>query len=110
MNQYVATFTSPVIPNIETRCFHCGETCERDAVRLSDKTFCCAGCKTVYEILQDSNLCTYYDFEERAKLSFKQAKISRFEYLDDETVRRALLQFSDGTIAKTTFRLPQVHC
>lgn len=79
-------------------------------MRAGDKAFCCAGCKTVYDILQDSNLCTYYDFDERAKLSFKQAKASRFEYIEDETVRRALLQFSDGTIAKTTFRLPQIHC
>ncbi len=108
MNQSAATLPSPVIPEIESVCFHCGETCERDAVRARDKTFCCIGCQTVYEILQDNNLCT--DFDERAKLSFKQAKASRFEYLDDEAVRRALVQFSDGTMAKTTFRLPQIHC
>ena len=110
MNQYAATLTSPGSPKIEAVCFHCGETCERDAVRVGDKAFCCAGCKTVYEILQESKLCTYYDFDERAKLSFKKAKVSRFAYLNDESVRRALLQFSDGIIAKTTFRLPQIHC
>lgn len=110
MEQYAATFTSPALPKSPTACFHCGETCDRDTVQTGDKAFCCAGCQTVYEILQQSNLCTYYDFDERAKLSFKQAKASRFAYLDDDTVRRALLQFSDGTLAKITFRLPQIHC
>ena len=110
MNQSAVTFTSPIIPKNETICFHCGETCEREAVCVGNKTFCCTGCKTVFEILQESNLCTYYDFDERAKLSFKPAKASRFEALDDESVRRALLQFSDGTIARTTFHLPNIHC
>jgi P-type Cu+ transporter len=97
-------------PHTAPCCFHCGELCDRDLVQSDHKSFCCTGCQTVYEILQDNNLCTYYDFDERAKLSFKQANASRFEYLDDEAVRRALLQFSDGVIAKTTFRLPQIHC
>ncbi len=110
MNSSTAIFTAIALPKSSPLCFHCGETCDRDLVRSDDKHFCCTGCQTVYEILQDNQLCTYYDFDERAKLSFKQAKASRFEYLDDESVRRALLQFSDGVLAKTTFRLPQIHC
>ncbi|MBS1809991.1 MAG: heavy metal translocating P-type ATPase metal-binding domain-containing protein [Acidobacteria bacterium] len=110
MNEYAATLTAPLIAKTDALCFHCGEICDRDAVHADNKMFCCAGCKTVFEILQESNLCTYYDFDERAKFTFKQAKTSRFEYLDDESVRRALIQFSDGTMAKTTFRLPQIHC
>ena len=108
MNSSTAILTAATLPQTKPLCFHCGEPCDRDRVQSDHKSFCCTGCQTVYEILQDNNLCT--DFDERAKLSFKQAKASRFEYLDDEAVRRALLQFSDGTIAKTTFRLPQIHC
>ena len=108
MNSSTAIFTATALPKSLPLCFHCGETCDRDLVRSDDKHFCCTGCKTVHEILQDNQLCT--DFDERAKLSFKQAKASRFAYLDDESVRRALLQFSDGVLAKTTFRLPQIHC
>lgn len=110
MNSSTAIFPASAVPQTITRCFHCGEVCDHDAVEVNNKHFCCTGCKTVFEILQDNNLCGYYDFDERAQLTFKQARASRFEYLDDESVRRALLQFSDGTIARTTFRLPQIHC
>ncbi len=110
MNPSATFLPSSVLPQAQLRCFHCGESCDRDLVQADHKSFCCTGCQTVYEILQANNLCSYYDFDERAKLSFKQAKASRFDYLDDDTVRRALLQFSDGVIARATFRLPQIHC
>lgn len=93
-----------------TVCFHCGEPCDADALTAADKTFCCAGCRTVYELLQQNNLCTYYDLDAHPGISFKKTRASRFEYLDDEAVRRALIQFSDGTIAKATFYLPSIHC
>jgi len=91
-------------------CFHCGEACDSDAVILEDKAFCCTGCKTVYELLQENNLCTYYDIDQNPGISFKKSRASRFEYLDDESVRGALVKFSDGTIAKTIFYLPNIHC
>jgi P-type Cu+ transporter len=91
-------------------CFHCGEECDADAFIVADKAFCCAGCKTVYELLEENNLCAYYDLDAHPGVSFRRSRASRFEYLDDESVKRALVQFSDGTIAKTTFYLPQVHC
>ena len=64
----------------------------------------------MYELLQDKDLCGYYDFEQRGTPFFKEAQNSRFNYLEDETVRSQLIQFSDGTIAKTTLRLPAIHC
>jgi Cu+-exporting ATPase len=91
-------------------CFHCGEECAADALMADEKKFCCAGCRTVYELLQENNLCAYYNFDERAGLSFKRARPGRFEFLDDDSVRRALIQYRDGVTARTTFRLPQIHC
>ncbi|MFN7948044.1 MAG: heavy metal translocating P-type ATPase metal-binding domain-containing protein [Blastocatellia bacterium] len=93
-----------------TACFHCGERCDDDVLLKDGKAFCCTGCRTVYELLQENDLCAYYNFDERGGISFKRGRVERFEYLDDESVRRALIQFSDGTIARTTFRLPQIHC
>lgn len=91
-------------------CFHCGEACDSDVVVLGNKAFCCTGCKTVYELLQENNLCTYYDIDQNPGISFKKTRASRFEYLDDESVRQALIKFSDGAIAKTIFYLPNIHC
>jgi Cu+-exporting ATPase len=100
---------TPATPSA-TVCYHCGEQCDDELLLKNGRAFCCTGCQTVYELLQENNLCAYYNFDERARLSFKRACPGRFEYLDDETVRRALIQFSDGTIARTTLRLPQIHC
>ena len=91
-------------------CSHCGEQCDDDVLHVQGKQFCCVGCQTVYEVLQNSDLCGYYEFAERRVPTFKTTPQSRFDYLDDKATRAALLQFSDGTIAKTTFRLPQIHC
>jgi len=44
-------------------CYHCGEDCGTIPITLEEKIFCCNGCKTVYEILSQSNACEYYGFE-----------------------------------------------
>ena len=84
--------------------------CEQDADVSQGKSFCCVGCRTVYELLQANNLCGYYNFEKRGTPLFKIAPHSRFDFLDDETIRPQLIQFSDGIIARTTLRLPRIHC
>ncbi len=44
-------------------CFHCGDPCTANDILVSDKQFCCNGCLTVYELLEGSDLCTYYDLD-----------------------------------------------
>jgi hypothetical protein len=38
-------------------CFHCGDLCIDENIHLDNKVFCCNGCKAVYEILNDHELC-----------------------------------------------------
>jgi Cu+-exporting ATPase len=92
-------------------CHHCGEPCT-DVIVLDDKSFCCSGCKTVYELLQENDLCTYYDLEQHPgqKLDFSVAHMSKFAYLDDAEIADSLIEFQNGEIAKTTLSLPQIHC
>ena len=56
--------------NIE-KCFHCGEDCKSGKYALQEKVFCCDGCKLVYEILNENNLCTYYDLNNKPGVSQK---------------------------------------
>ena len=42
-----------------TTCYHCGENCAGSIV-LNQHRFCCNGCKTVFEILNENDLCSYY--------------------------------------------------
>jgi P-type Cu+ transporter len=91
-------------------CFHCGDVCKDKSIGIDDKYFCCSGCKTVYEILNQGNLCTYYNFENNPGISPKNLEYKRFDYLDDLNTINKLLDFKDEKISKITFYIPQMHC
>lgn len=42
-------------------CYHCGDECGKDQVEFDHKSFCCLGCKTVYEILNQNSLMEFYE-------------------------------------------------
>jgi len=91
-------------------CFHCGEQCD-EIIEMDNKSFCCEGCKQVYLLLDENNLCTYYNFEKNPGIKAKGKFISeRFAYLDDVVTAQKLVQFSSGTQTNVTFKLPQMHC
>jgi Cu+-exporting ATPase len=91
-------------------CFHCGDNCPDDPISYDNKAFCCSGCKTVYEILNQNNLCTYYSVESAPGISFKNFQNKRYEYLDDEKIINQILDFHDNRLAVVTFYIPQMHC
>jgi Cu+-exporting ATPase len=92
-------------------CYHCGDDCADSPVVLEEKHFCCHGCKTVYEILQDNNLCSYYDLNQHAGISLKSATFNgKFDYLADEKIQAQLLDFESVNINKVTLFIPAIHC
>ncbi|MFN9798794.1 MAG: heavy metal translocating P-type ATPase metal-binding domain-containing protein, partial [Bacteroidota bacterium] len=101
---------APVRPAIV--CYHCGDTCGPRPVLADGKSFCCDGCKTVYELLAEHNLCTYYHVDGDAPgIAVKTPDYQgRFAYLDDPQVADKLLTYQDQTAAHTTLSLPQMHC
>ncbi len=94
----------------EIICYHCGDLCKDESIAIEDKYFCCSGCKTVYEILNQGELCTYYNFQENPGISPKNFESKKFDYLDDTTTINKLLDFRDDKISKITFFIPQMHC
>ncbi|MFN8311009.1 MAG: heavy metal translocating P-type ATPase metal-binding domain-containing protein [Chitinophagales bacterium] len=93
-----------------TVCYHCGTPCDGHLIAHS-KTFCCNGCKTVYEILDSNNLTEFYDLNAGAGTSFKNAgPKKRYEYLDDEVVQRQLIRFSNGNTCRVILTIPAIHC
>jgi Cu+-exporting ATPase len=96
-----------------TLCYHCGDLCASLDIQSGAKVFCCTGCKTVYEILQENNMCSYYDIDKTPGISQKKldsALSSRYTYLDDPTIIKQLINFTDGNISVCNFVIPQVHC
>ena len=95
----------------QTVCYHCGEVCKDALVMSDDHAFCCDGCKVVYELLKENNLCTYYNIDQHAGISPKLKNFQgRFNYLDDEGVQQKLIRYSDGETTVVVFSLPQMHC
>lgn len=92
-------------------CHHCGESCQESGVNFDSKNFCCVGCKTVYEILSDKDLCTYYDLNQHSGVSLKSKNFEgKFEYLGIEEIVDELLDFKSQNFHKLTLYLPDVHC
>lgn len=62
-------------------------------------------------MLNENNLCTYYNFDKSPGIKVKGKFISeRFAYLDDAATAKKLVQFSNDTQTNVTFQLPQMHC
>jgi Cu+-exporting ATPase len=104
--------TTDIIINtaIATSCYHCGEQCD-DVIIENDNAFCCYGCRQVYLLLNENDLCNYYDLDKNPGIKAKgKFTSSRFGYLDDETVINKLVQFSSATQTNVFFQLPQIHC
>ena len=94
-----------------TQCYHCGELCSNKKIAIDTKYFCCKGCKMVYEILNQNELCTYYDLNATPGLAQKvHVRADKFEFLDDSTIAQKLISFTDGKQTQLTFYLPQMHC
>lgn len=93
-----------------TNCYHCGDDCLDQSIVSDSKSFCCNGCKTVYEILQENAMCDYYSFDDRPGNSVKKSGNKEYAYLDDEKIKHAVLNFQEGDISGITFYIPSIHC
>lgn len=91
-------------------CYHCGDTIRGEQVEHDGKLFCCSGCKIVYEILEQNNLCQYYSFEKSPGVQPAAIETNRFDFLTDEGVQKQLLNFSNGKVATVTLNVPSIHC
>lgn len=94
-----------------TTCFHCGEDCKEEVFYVEEKPFCCFGCKTVYEILNENDLCTYYDLQDSPGKNQKhRAEAPKYDILDRPDIRSRFVTFEDDRQYHVRFYLPHVHC
>ena len=93
------------------KCIHCGEDCGRYPIIWDDKAFCCNGCKTVYQLLNEKQMYTYYEMEKNPGVRVDEHEFgSKFAYLDDEEIISKLLEFKDGDYSKVTLYISAIHC
>ncbi|GAA4310093.1 heavy metal translocating P-type ATPase metal-binding domain-containing protein [Mucilaginibacter gynuensis] len=93
----------------KTSCYHCGNDCNGNTYHIDEKLFCCAGCRGVYQILSQSGLCSYYNFNDHPGAN-RASLDKRFEYLDDPAIIGDLIDYTDGQVTIITFYIPHIHC
>lgn len=97
--------------SIPLNCFHCGDVCNDTSVAVNENYFCCEGCKQVYLLLNENNLCSYYDLDKTPGIKAKGKFLAqRFAYLDDEAIIQKLVHFQGEEQINVTFSIPQMHC
>ena len=94
-----------------TTCVHCGENCGKYPVVWNNKEFCCQGCKTVYQLLNEHSLYSYYDIEKTPGVKIEKPDFeNKYAYLDNKEINDKLIEFTDGEISKITLYIPSIHC
>ncbi len=92
-------------------CSHCGEECTSENLLFDDKSFCCQGCKMVYQLLNNKGLCDYYSLNDKPGINQKfTIRKDKFAFLDDKSISQKLVTFSNGEQTHVCFYLPQMHC
>ncbi|MFM6954237.1 MAG: heavy metal translocating P-type ATPase [Sphingobacteriaceae bacterium] len=94
---------------ILSTCYHCGNECIDNEHVVDDKQFCCAGCKSVYQILSTNNLCNYYKYNSNPGQRQKVFS-SHYEYLDEPSIVSQLIDYTDQERTSVTFYIPAIHC
>ena len=94
---------------VNTSCYHCGTKCDESLYHLDKKSFCCAGCQSVYQILNAGNLCNYYLYNDTPGQARPDSR-QHFEYLDEPSIVAQLADFIDNEITVITFYIPAIHC
>ncbi|TXD51148.1 heavy metal translocating P-type ATPase [Polaribacter sp. IC063] len=92
-----------------THCYHCGDSCTNDRIKIEEKVFCCNGCKTVYEIFSENDLTCYYDFQENPGAIPTEIQ-GKYDFLEKEAILEKLVDFNDGQTQIATLYIPHIHC
>jgi Cu+-exporting ATPase len=91
-------------------CFHCGERIE-NTIFFDDKKFCCTGCKSVYQLLNNNDLCDYYSISDKPGQQLnQQANYKQYDILEDAVTVSKLLNFKNASDSHVRLYIPYMHC
>lgn len=103
--------TSGSAGKTQTLCYHCSDPCpEKRTVFFDEKAFCCEGCRTVYELLNQNSLCEYYKLDSKPGLTPTTFPKDKWSFLDNKEVEKEILRFRSETIATAVLYIPLMHC
>lgn len=90
-------------------CFHCGDDCGSHPITFQEKSFCCNGCKTVFEIFNENDLTCYYDLQNAPGAVPKEIE-GKYDFLSQDSIIEKLTEFRSDTAEVATLYIPHIHC
>lgn len=95
------------------KCTHCDEQIG-DLIPIinGDHTFCCHGCETVYSILKDNDLQSFYKIkdQEGARLSPVKENRDSYQYMDSEEFLNKSALHRNQNLIQIKFHLADISC
>ena len=92
-------------------CVHCGADCGKHPVIWNEMPFCCNGCKTVYQLLNENKLYNYYNLDDTPGIKVETTEFgNKYAFLDKDEIRDKFISFSEGGISKVKLFIPVIHC
>ena len=91
-------------------CYHCGDEIIGKPITKDDKEFCCNGCLTVYEILNDNGLEQFYTFNAQSGIKPTTGNNNKYAALDVPEIFDGFISFQNDDFYIVTFFLPAIHC
>lgn len=95
------------------RCSHCRELIRATFLDSDGNQFCCNGCLSVYQILNDSELSRFYDIQKKMNpnetIPNGSDSHQKYHYLKDDSFLQDYVTRKDG-LSSMSFYLSGVHC
>lgn len=93
-----------------TNCYHCGDPCDQLKIEFDQHNFCCEGCKNVYSILNQNNMCQYYSIQQSPGTSKSKESKADYDFLDNPDMEGKLIDYKDEGQTRVSFYVPAIHC
>lgn len=98
------------LPSEKIHCAHCGDECTQHDILWENKHFCCTGCQTVYELLDQNDLCNYYELDAQPGIKIRPSVSEQYSYLDDNEIVDRIIRFKSEDTIHVSFNIPTIHC
>ena len=90
-------------------CFHCDLSFTYTPHQLDEKVFCCRGCKTVYQLIKNKQLATFYELVPGAgNIPTKENDDYAILALPDFAPQ--FISFEKENSTQASFSVPSIHC
>jgi len=90
-------------------CFHCSLRFNYAPFQYEGKNFCCRGCKTVFQLIKNKELDTFYELIPGAG-NIPQENQDRFDILKNLEFARSFISFEKEGLQHALFSIPSIHC